>query len=168
MAADRVVFVAKRPTCPLVAFDGDCEFCRQWVRRWQGMTGDRVAYRPSREIVGDYPEIGEGGFRARVWLIEPDGRALGGAAAALRLYDLAGDRHWPYRIYAHVPGFAPVAEAAYDLVASHRMRRWPRPGCFGAPSIVGRPIDGPGLFSSGGWGSSTWRHSGRWPSRPMG
>ena len=120
MAADRVVSVGNRPERPLVVFDGDCAFCRQWVRRWQGMTGGRVAYRPSREVVQDYPEIGEAGFRARVWLIEPDGRARGGAGAVLRLYALAGDRRWPAWLYDRVPAFAGAAEAAYDLVARHR------------------------------------------------
>ena len=120
MAVEREVRVANRPAGPLVAFDGDCAFCRQWVRRWQGMTGDRVAYRPSAEIAGDYPEIGEGGFRARVWLIEPDGRARGGAGAVFRLYALAGDMRWPAWLYEHTPGVAGFTEAGYDLVAGHR------------------------------------------------
>jgi predicted DCC family thiol-disulfide oxidoreductase YuxK len=120
MAADRAVLVMNRPAGPLVVFDGDCEFCRQWVRRWRGMTGDRVSYRPWQEVGHDYPEIGEGGFRARVWLIEPDGRARGGAGAVFRLHALAGDRRWPDRLYSRVPAFARASEATYDLVARHR------------------------------------------------
>ena len=120
MAADRAVSVMNRPASPLVIYDGDCAFCKQWVRRWRGMTGDRVAYRPSSEVGLAYPEIGEGGFRARVWLIEPDGRARGGAGAVLRLYALAGDRRWPAWLYSRVPAFAGAAEATYDLVARHR------------------------------------------------
>ncbi len=120
MAADRVIPVMNRPATPLIVFDGECEFCRQWVRRWEGMTGDRVAYRPFQEVAGSYPEIGEAGFKARVWLIEPDGQARGGAGAVGRLYARDGNLRWPSWVYAHVPGVAPVAEAGYDFVAQHR------------------------------------------------
>jgi hypothetical protein len=120
MAADREILVVNRPASPLIVFDGDGAFCRQWVRRWRGMTGDRVAYRPAAEVAGDYPEIGEGRFRARVWLIEPDGTARGGAGAVLRLYALAGDLAWPGWLYEQFGVLARVAEAAYDLVAGHR------------------------------------------------
>ena len=33
---DREAFVADRPAIPLVVFDGDCAFCRQWVERGGG------------------------------------------------------------------------------------------------------------------------------------
>src|SRR5689334_18700523 len=78
---EREVRVAERPGRPLLVYDGDCGFCRGWVGRWRGITGDRVEYRPSQEVSGRFPEVGDEGFAARVWLIEPDGRANGGARA---------------------------------------------------------------------------------------
>ncbi len=120
MVADRVVQVVNGPERPLVVYDGDCAFCMQWIRRWRGMTGDRVEYRPSREVGDAYPEIGDAGFRARVWMIEPDGTARGGVGALTRLHALAGDCRWPAWAYSHVPIFARLAEAAYDLAARHR------------------------------------------------
>ncbi len=120
MGSDREIRVADRPPIPLVVFDGDCAFCRQWIDRWRGMTGEAVEYRPSREVAGRFPEIGEGGFQARVWLIEPGGRASGGSGAVLRLYARAGEKKPVLWIYEHLPGFARAAEAAYDLVAAHR------------------------------------------------
>ena len=109
-----------RPVCPLVVYDGEYPFCRQWVRRWRGKTGECVEYRSSLDVGVAYPEIGEEGFRARIWLIEPDGRARGGAGAVFRLYALAGDRRWPAWLYSHVPAFARASEATHDLVARHR------------------------------------------------
>ena len=120
MAAERNAIVADRPATPLIVFDGDCGFCRQWVRRWEGMTGDRVAYRPYQEVAGAYPEIGVAGFKARVWLIEPDGVARGGASGVFRLYELEGDLRAPAWAYRHVPGFGRAVEVGYDLVAEHR------------------------------------------------
>ena len=112
--------VGERPTVPLVVFDGDCAFCRQWVARWDSITGAAVEYRPYQEVAGRFPEIGEALFRARVWLIEPDGRASGGARAVTRLYALAGIMRWPFWLMAHVPFFAALAEMIYNLVARHR------------------------------------------------
>ena len=114
------VEVAERPDRPLLVFDGDCGFCRRWVERWKAITGDRVLYRPTAEVVEYFPEIGGDGFASRVWLIEPDGRARGGAAAVLRLYNLAGEKHLTSLAYDRLPGFANLAESSYDLVASHR------------------------------------------------
>lgn len=105
---------------PLLAFDGDCGFCRQWVRRWERITGDRVEYRPSREVADQFPEIGAEGFKDKVWLIEPGGRATGGAHAVLRLYAFAGEKRVRLWFYENSPAFAAVAEAGYSLVARHR------------------------------------------------
>lgn len=112
--------VADHPSRPLLVFDGDCGFCRQWVRRWQRITGERAEYRPSQEDGARFPEVGPEGFRARVWLIEPDGRATGGAHAVLRLHALAGEKRHLLWLYEHMPVLAAVAEAAYGLVARHR------------------------------------------------
>ena len=63
---------------------------------------------------------GEGRFKARVWLIEPDGRATSGAGAVFRLYALAGEKRWLSWMYEELPTFAAVTEAAYAIVARHR------------------------------------------------
>ena len=41
--------VATPPPKPLMVFDGDCNFCTLWIRRWQQMTGDAVDYLPSQD-----------------------------------------------------------------------------------------------------------------------
>lgn len=120
MSAGHQTTVANRPARPLIVYDGRCGFCRQWVDRWRGLSGLRVGYRPFQEAAGEFPEIGEDGFRARVWLIEPDGTARGGAGAVFRLDEVLGLRAWPRRLHAHVPGVAPLAEAGYAFVAKHR------------------------------------------------
>jgi predicted DCC family thiol-disulfide oxidoreductase YuxK len=35
-----------------MVFDGDCNFCTLWIRRWQRATGDAVDYRAAQ-----YPSI---------------------------------------------------------------------------------------------------------------
>ena len=51
--------VATPPPKPLMVFDGDCNFCTLWIRRWQQMTGDSVDYLPAQDprIAAQFPEI---------------------------------------------------------------------------------------------------------------
>ncbi len=59
--------VATPPPKPLMVFDGDCNFCTLWIRRWQQMTGDAVDYLPSqdRKFAAQFPEIPREQFRNR-------------------------------------------------------------------------------------------------------
>src|SRR5256885_10825247 len=40
-------------------FDGDCNFCKLWIKRWQQTTGDRVDFLPFQDpqIAEHFPEI---------------------------------------------------------------------------------------------------------------
>jgi predicted DCC family thiol-disulfide oxidoreductase YuxK len=119
---------------PLFVYDGDCGFCRGWVERWRQRTGDRVVYAPFQEVADRFPAIPLDNFRARVHLIEPDGRVSGGAEAVFRLLSQAPRGGWFLSAYRRVPGFAAVAEAVYRGVAGHRSfltrlaRGWPEVG----------------------------------------
>ncbi len=108
------------PAKPLLVFDGDCAFCRIWIRRWQAVTGEYVDYAPYQEVAGRFPDISEAEFAASVHLVEPDGSVLRGAEAVFR--SLAHSRRggaalW---IYRRVPLAARCAELGYRLVASNR------------------------------------------------
>lgn len=104
---------------PLLIFNGDCGFCRLWVRRWKQLTGDRVDYAPSQEVGKNYPEIPASEFERSVQLVMPDGQRLSAAAAVYKTFDYAG-HHWLWRMYSNIPGVAPLMEWSYALIASHR------------------------------------------------
>src|ERR1700719_494748 len=105
---------------PLLIYDGDCGFCIYWVRYWQKLTGDRVAYAPYQEVAAQFPEIPVAAFQRAVQYIAPDGKIASGAEAALlTLSHASGKRFW-LTLYRHVPGFAAIAEAMYAFVASNR------------------------------------------------
>ena len=53
-------------------------------------------------------------------LIEPDGRIYSGAAATFRLLSYAPGRGAWWWLYRHVPGFAPLSEAAYRFISKRR------------------------------------------------
>jgi predicted DCC family thiol-disulfide oxidoreductase YuxK len=105
---------------PIMIYDGDCSFCRRWVARCRVLTGDRVAYAPSQEAAGSFPQIPAGEFQRAVQVVEPDGRVLPGAAGIFRALDEVPGRRWMGWAYRHLPGARPVCDAAYRLVAGHR------------------------------------------------
>ncbi|MBI4057557.1 MAG: lipase maturation factor family protein [Elusimicrobia bacterium] len=111
---------ARSSSKPVLVYDGDCGFCRYWVRRWQSWTGDRVEYAPLQEASAQFPEIPREKFIAAVQLIEPGGQVRSGAAAAFRLLSYVPGWGWGWNLYQRVPGFARVSEWVYRLVADHR------------------------------------------------
>ena len=60
--------------------------------------------------------------KARVWLIEPDGKARGGAGAVFRLYALGGEKRWLGWMYGAMPTCSPRwRKGGYAIVAArHR------------------------------------------------
>ena len=123
--------VAAPPPKPLLVFDGDCNFCRLWISRWQQITGDTVDYQPSQnpDIVRQFPEIPPERFATSVQFIETDGTVHSGAEAVFRTLAQNPKRAWLLRAYQDVPTVAPVTEFAYAFVAGHRtafsrLTRW--------------------------------------------
>jgi predicted DCC family thiol-disulfide oxidoreductase YuxK len=103
-------------------YDGECNFCSLWVRRWQHTTGDRLDYLPFQDpgVAARFPEVPRDQFQTAIQLIETDGRVYGGAEAVFRA--LARNPHgdWLLDWYQYSTVFARVAEWGYRLVARHR------------------------------------------------
>ena len=108
------------PSKPLLIFDGDCGFCRRWIERWRGITGDLVEYAPYQEAGGRFPQIPEKNFRDAVQLVEPDGKIYSAAEAVFRSLAVRRSHRWPLALYLHVPGARAVTEFFYRQVARHR------------------------------------------------
>jgi len=103
-----------------LVYDGDCGICRYWVDYWQGLTGDRILYRPYQEAASDFPGIPREAFARAIQLIEADGSVYSGAAATYRALRQAPGRGAWWWLYAHVPGFAPASEWAYEFFSRRR------------------------------------------------
>jgi predicted DCC family thiol-disulfide oxidoreductase YuxK len=104
---------------PLLVFDGDCHFCRQWIHRWKETTGDAVTYEPYQEAAGRFPAISRDAFKRAVHLITPEGEICSAAEAVYRTLALAGSRR-PLFLYERFAWFRGLSEKAYRLVADHR------------------------------------------------
>ena len=123
--------VATPPPKPLMVFDGDCNFCMLWVRRWQQITGDPVDYLPSQDsqIAKQFPEIPPEHFNTAVQLVETDGSVYPGAEAVFRTLALNPKWQWPLNVYKKNKPFANITERAYRFVAENRtlfstLTRW--------------------------------------------
>ena len=99
--------VAAPPPKPLMVFDGDCNFCTLWVRRWQQMTGDAVDYLPAQDprIAAQFPEIPREQFDTAVQLIETDGSVYSGAEAVFRTLAHNPKRQWPLPLLRKISAF---------------------------------------------------------------
>ncbi|HTX23006.1 MAG TPA: lipase maturation factor family protein [Candidatus Aquilonibacter sp.] len=114
--------VATPPPKPLMVFDGDCNFCAVWIRRWRQITGNAVDYLPFQDpqIAARFPEIPRERFQSSVQLIEPDGTVYSGAEAVFRALAKNPRWRWPLGIYESSPALARFTERAYRFVAGHR------------------------------------------------
>jgi len=114
---------------PVLLYDGECAFCRMWVRRirrWDRHHTIEFVPAPERFQFGDLPDLSDDVVNARMHLVLPDGRIFTGGAAIPELLRLLPGGRVP-RLLFLVPGIPRVAEKAYDLVARHRHRF----GCAG-------------------------------------
>jgi predicted DCC family thiol-disulfide oxidoreductase YuxK len=107
---------------PVMLYDGDCRFCRLWIRRWQQATGEAVDYFPFQdERIGQwYPELPRERLETAVHFIDASGAVYPGAEAVFRALATNPSRRWPLGLYQRFPWFAHCAERGYRFVAGHR------------------------------------------------
>ncbi|MSR14230.1 MAG: DUF393 domain-containing protein [Gammaproteobacteria bacterium] len=106
---------------PTLVFDGDCSFCRYWVDYWRALTGAQIDYQPYQEVASRYSTFNAQDFAKAIVFFETDGSVARGAEAAMRVLErVPGRGFWPW-CYHHVPGYAGLAEAAYRVIARHRV-----------------------------------------------
>jgi len=125
------IHVATPPARPLMIFDGDCNFCTLWIRRWQQITGEAVDYLPAQDsqIAVRFPEIPCEHFAMAVQFIETDGMVYQGAEAVFRALAQNPAWQWPLYAYAASPKLANLTEWFYRCVAENRrifstLTRW--------------------------------------------
>ena len=121
---------------PQLIFDGDCGFCRYWVRYWERLTGPRVQYVASQVMADRHPDIPEEEFAGSIQWIGRDGQRSNGAQAAFRVLAEAPHKWLWLWLYQHSPGIAAIAEWCYGFVSRHRV----------AAARVSRWLWGPELY----------------------
>jgi lipase maturation factor 1 len=105
---------------PLVLYDGNCGFCRIWIQYWNQLTGNQLVYATSQDAGERFPQIPRENFGQSVQLVMPEGGVISGARAVFTTLTFAPGMAWLLWLYDHFPGFAPVSEAVYRMIARHR------------------------------------------------
>ena len=117
---DKAVQVKQPPENPLLIFDGDCGFCRDWVNYWRQLTADQVDYAAYQEVADQFTEIPAGIFASSIQYIRPEGSVSQGAEAAFRLIANNQNKKFWLWCYRFVPGFAWIVELFYRFISRHR------------------------------------------------
>src|SRR5271156_6920624 len=107
------------PGRPLLIYDGDCGFCKYWVRYWQGLTGPSVTYAPYQEVGEQYPEIPVAAFQRAVQYVAPDGKIASGAEAVVLSLSHAGGKGFWLTLYRRGSAFPVIAQEPAGFFASH-------------------------------------------------
>lgn len=142
--------VVAAPPRPLLVYDGKCNFCARWVRRWQSACAGAFDTVPLQDptLPSRFPELSREQFQKAVHFITPEGTVFTGAEAVFEalgteppgaspfvlspedgLSAKAGRRApgsltngaWLLDWYRHSPAFARVAETTYEVIARHRV-----------------------------------------------
>src|SRR5215510_12597561 len=146
MSNEPRALVSHPPPKPLMIWDGECHFCKRWIERWREITAGEVDYATYQEAAARFPEIPIEQFKHAVAFIEPDGEAFFAAEAVYRSLRYRSSRKWLAWSYDHVPGFAPISEAAYKLIARHR-----RLGSIFTRLLWGKDVRPPTYFWARRW-----------------
>jgi lipase maturation factor 1 len=109
---------------PVLLYDGECAFCREWVRRLQRWDRRRaIEFLASQERGrADWlPPLSDAALDRAMHLVLPDGRVYPGARALPALLPLlpAGT---PLALLLRFPGAQALADRVYAWIASRRHR----------------------------------------------
>jgi predicted DCC family thiol-disulfide oxidoreductase YuxK len=109
---------------PVLLYDGDCGFCRRWVRRlqrWDRHKAIEYVAAADRGAVVGLPPLSDAALDRAMHLVTSDGRVHPGARALPALLPLlpGGRLLMPLM---RVPGVQPLADRVYAWAAARRHR----------------------------------------------
>jgi len=108
---------------PILVYDGDCGFCRRWVRRFRVVGRGRVDVEAAQTVAAKL-QIPEKDWRKAAQFIGDDGERSQGAEAIFRAHAAAG-RPGALTAYRWAWPFAPISRGVYWVAArSRRVLGW--------------------------------------------
>ncbi len=105
---------------PLFIYDGECEFCIKWVRKFKAMTGKFITFIPLQDIPVNYEYIAQAACLKSVQYIDVDNRICKGAEAVFQLFHTAKKGSFLLSCYRRIPIFRFLTEYLYSLAAKNR------------------------------------------------
>jgi predicted DCC family thiol-disulfide oxidoreductase YuxK len=105
---------------PVMLYDGDCDFCRYWIKKWGAITGGSVRYEPYQGTLDKYTLVTEKQCRKAVQLIMPGPMVFSGAHAVFKTLSFGGKCKTFLRLYERIPLFGFTCEMVYQLIGHSR------------------------------------------------
>lgn len=112
------------PARDTVLYDGRCRFCRSQIALLRGLDlSGRLAFTSLHEpsVAREFPEIPLAELHRQMYVVDPQGRARGGAEA-VRYLSRRLVLLWPLALLLHIPGTLPIWQQLYAFIARHRLR----------------------------------------------
>ena len=107
---------------PVMVWDGECGFCKYWIRVWEKRTGESIEYVTFQHQADRFPDIPKKYFEDAVRLIEPDGKIYDGPDAAYR--SMQYYKRKPVKVfhkwYKNNRLFKTISDYGYHFVTTHR------------------------------------------------
>jgi predicted DCC family thiol-disulfide oxidoreductase YuxK len=109
----------------VMAWDGNCGFCRYWVIKWKIMTGEKIRYQPFQEVYKEFPDIDLKYFQQAIRFIDLDGKIYTGPAAVFQaLHAYANKWRWVMPLYNNFIPFRFLSDHFYSLVSRNRVKMY--------------------------------------------
>ena len=111
------------PTRDTVLYDGQCRFCRSQIAILKALSlGHRldcISFHTGKasEL---FPEISHDQLMQQMYVVDPHGRARGGADA-VRYLSRQIPLLWPLALLLHIPGSLPLWRKLYAFIARYRL-----------------------------------------------
>jgi predicted DCC family thiol-disulfide oxidoreductase YuxK len=108
---------------PTLIFDGQCPFCRKWVKRLQGILHEvEISFRSLTDLSlqADFPALDQEDLTRSIHFVAADGTVYTGVDAIVEALSLrpAGRLSQALRI----PGIKQASDATYRFIAARRYR----------------------------------------------
>lgn len=122
-------------------WDGQCEFCNYWVKRWQRLTGEKIRFVPYQQVLEQFPDINSLHFEAASQLVEKDGSIYSGPWAVYRLYTIANKYAFLEKLYIKGGIFQKLSDLIYFRITKNRSFTFKlTTACFGTDPNQTRPF----------------------------
>lgn len=105
---------------PLLIYDGECEFCIKWARKFKAMTGKFITFIPLQYLPVDYEYVTRAACLKSVQYIDGNNRVSKGAEAVFQLFHTAKKGSFLFTCYRRIPIFRVFTEFIYSWVARNR------------------------------------------------
>lgn len=105
---------------PVVLYDGECNFCKKWVKEMRKTTGETVDYIPYQEGCNVYKEVSREACQLAVQLIDEEKHVHSGMEVLYWLLYRSNRYRWLYKLYLKSGLFRCFSNAVYHWVMKNR------------------------------------------------